>query len=320
MDRGVRRARPAGRRTPPSASPSTSRRRSRIRPRSQRRVEVNAGGRSRAATRTDGAPAPTRRAVGPDRRGRAPRASRAVVAAGRPDPAERRAEVHQGVGPAAGLDPPGRSRRPRPGGARRRCREGRPAADDAPEHPPDVHVDRTDALPERERGDGPRRVRPEARQPLERGDVRRQPAAVLAPRPSRRSAGGSAPAGRSRGPARSGARRPARRRRAPRRSGSGPSRPASSVPARAIWVCWAMTSLTRIGYGSRVPRNGSSPAGGAVPAEDRRLEAPRAPCSSAPRPAPTPRWPLSDLDHDVLDDRVVLDRVHATGPCRSPTP
>jgi len=100
------------------------------------------------------------------------RASRAARA---PDPAEGRADVHQRVGPQPGSSP--RSQLVGEGLERRGVRwliEERP-----PEHASHVGVDRPDAPPEGERRHGARRVRPDAREALQRRDVGRNLAAML---------------------------------------------------------------------------------------------------------------------------------------------
>ena len=104
----------------------------------------------------------------------APRLDRTLAAARIPRPAERRADVHERVRPLAG--PIGRDERVgralELSGRRRLVEEG-PA-----EHPPDVRVDRPEALTEGERGQRPRRVRADARQRVERREIARHPAAV----------------------------------------------------------------------------------------------------------------------------------------------
>ena len=134
----------------------------------------------------------------------------------------------------------------------RRQSVDRIAGDDPAEHAPDVDVDRPDRQPEGERGDRARRVRPDARQRLERGEVGRARAAVVAtiaprrapqvqcppvvaealPRPRRTSAGVAAASASTVG-----------KRRMNRSQASA---------ARAACVCWAIASETRIAYGSLV--------------------------------------------------------------------
>ena len=89
-----------------------------------------------------------------------------------------RADVHDGVGPVAG--PVGIDRcvgdRLEPDRADRRCLAARQGA---PEDPPDVRVHRAHPHTERDRGDRPGGVRPDARQALQGGDVARDPALVV---------------------------------------------------------------------------------------------------------------------------------------------
>ena len=95
-----RRAHRSAHRGPPSAV-GAARRRSRMRPRSQRLVVANGAGRSRVA-RPDGLVAPPVQPTAPRRRVPAPRSCRARPAQRPARPAHRRPEVHHGVRPLAG--------------------------------------------------------------------------------------------------------------------------------------------------------------------------------------------------------------------------
>ena len=100
-------------------------------------------------------------------------------------PADRRADVHHGMGPVG--RPIHRHRRVRQSLHLDRAQQPGLARDDPPEDAAHVRVDRADRQPERQRRDGPRGIRPDARQRLEVGQIGGHPAAVLVDDPSRRA-------------------------------------------------------------------------------------------------------------------------------------
>ena len=238
------------RRTAPSRPRRPSRSRSRIRPRSQRRRRRERGARRRRARAAH---------LGPVRR-RLRRGLLRVAAPGA-EPDSRRIAVARAGRTSRRCPSPRASSRPgrRPGSTeRRRCAcssaAGRRTAARPPtrsiQDPPDVCVDRADRAPEGDRGNGPRRVRPDARQALQSRDDVRDAAAVLVDDRPRRApqVDGAAVVAHPLHARRTSAGEAAAR---PAIVGNAAMNRAQASTTRPICVCWAMTSDTSIAYGSR---------------------------------------------------------------------
>ena len=162
---------PIGASTTTQVSPGAVRSRSRTRPRSHRVVDRNGTeGRPRGAVARRGS-------VMPSRANRHQRAAGQSAQSALRGAAQSGPEVHHGVGPGTWL-----VRRDRGVGEvlHRAGREDlRVTGDDAAEHAPDIRVHSADRDAVRDRRDGTRRVRPDARQRLEYRDIRGHATAVL---------------------------------------------------------------------------------------------------------------------------------------------
>ena len=135
------------------------------------------------------------------------------------------------------------------------------ARDDPAQHPAHVRVDGPDRLPERDRRDGPRGVRPDPGHRLELGDGPTGPAHRARRRSAARPATGQAPAGCSRGPARPAGRPPGGAAASDSTVGNLAMNRVHASPARAACVCCAMASRheDRVRVGRRAERRGSRP-------------------------------------------------------------
>ena len=136
-------------------------------------------------------------------------------------------------------------------------RPGRRLAEDAPDDPPHVDVQWRNRHTERRCRDRPGRVRADAGQPLELGDGVGNLSAMLAHDRPRRLAQCQRPAvvpepgpGPEQVTGLGGGELHGSGHRRTNRSQAG--------PIRSIWVCWDMTSATRMGHGSVARRTGRS--------------------------------------------------------------